>query len=125
MDSQAALALHDLRVLDLTAEMGSLTTRLLAGLGAEVIRIEPPGGHPDRRRPPFAGDVPDPERSLVWFQFNAGKLGITLNLDSDDGRAVFRRLAGISDLLVESQPVGRMAESGLSYDSLCVDRPDL
>jgi benzylsuccinate CoA-transferase BbsE subunit len=105
--------------------MGSLATRFLAGLGADVIRIEPPGGHPDRRRPPFAGDMPDPERSLIWFQFNAGKLGITLNLDSDDGRALFRRLIGICDLLVESQPVGRMAELGLGYDAVAAVRPDL
>lgn len=117
--------LHRLRVLDLTAEMGSLATRLLAGLGAEVIRIEPPGGHADRRRPPFAGNLPTVERSLVWFQFNAGKLGITLNLDCEDGRAVFRRLVEISDLIVESQPVGRLAELGIGYGDLQSDRTDL
>jgi crotonobetainyl-CoA:carnitine CoA-transferase CaiB-like acyl-CoA transferase len=117
--------LSDLRVLDLTAEMGSLATRLLAGLGAEVIRIEPPGGHPDRRRPPFAGDLPDPERSLVWFQFNSGKLGITLNLDSADGREVLHRLLAISDVLVESQAAGALAGVGLGYDSLKSLRPDL
>jgi benzylsuccinate CoA-transferase BbsE subunit len=117
--------LAGLRVLDLTAQMGSLTTRLLAGLGAEVIRVEPPEGHPDRRRPPFAHDVPDPERSLVWFQLNAGKLGITLNLDSVDGRAVFLRLIAVADVLVESQPVGALAKLALGYPELCEQRPDL
>ncbi len=112
-------------MLDLTAEFGSLAARLLAGMGAEVIRIEPPGGHADRRRPPFAGDVPALERSLVWFQFNAGKLGITLDLESADGRAVFRRLVSVSDVLVESQPVGAMAALGLDYTSLRGLRPDL
>lgn len=117
--------LADLRVLDLTAEMGSLATRFLAGLGADVIRVEPPEGHADRRRPPFAGDLPDPEHSLVWFQFNAGKRGITLNLDSEDGRAVFHRLLAVSDLLVESQPAGTLARVGLGFGALRAIRPDL
>jgi benzylsuccinate CoA-transferase BbsE subunit len=117
--------LRDLRVLDLTAEAGSLAPRLLAGLGAEVIRIEPPGGHPDRRRPPFAGNEPGLERSLVWFQFNAGKLGVSVNLDCDDGRAVFRRLIAISDVLVESQPVSALTRLGLGYEDLRSLRPDL
>jgi crotonobetainyl-CoA:carnitine CoA-transferase CaiB-like acyl-CoA transferase len=90
-----------------------------------VIRIEPPGGHPDRRRPPFAGDLPEPERSLIWFQFNAGKLGVTLNLDSEDGRCVFRRLLAVSDVLIESQPIGRLAALGLDYGDLRGCRPDL
>src|SRR6266567_4185984 len=105
--------------------MGSLGTRLLAGLGAEVIRIEPPGGHPDRRRPPFAANEPGIERGLVWLQFNAGKLGITLNLDCEDGRAVFRDLVGISDVLVESQPIGSLRGRGLGFEQLRSIRPDL
>jgi benzylsuccinate CoA-transferase BbsE subunit len=125
MPLPAESPLHALRVLDLTADMGSIGTRLLAGLGAEVIRIEPPGGHPDRRRPPFAGDIPDTERSLIWFQFNAGKLGITLNLDCEDGRAVFRRLIAVSDILIESQDPGRLASLGLGPGDLRERRPDL
>jgi benzylsuccinate CoA-transferase BbsE subunit len=105
--------------------MGSLGTRLLAGLGAEVIRIEPPAGHADRRRPPFADDIPDSERSLVWFQFNAGKLGITLNLNCEDGRAIFRRLIAVSDVLVDSEAPGRLASLGLGYARLRECRPDL
>jgi benzylsuccinate CoA-transferase BbsE subunit len=124
-NSAAAGALAGLRVLDLTAEAGSLGTRILAGLGAEVIRIEPPGGHPDRRRPPFAGDIPDPERSLIWFQFNAGKQSVTLNLECEDGRALFRRLLDVSDLLVESESAGRLAGLQLDYDRLGARRPDL
>jgi crotonobetainyl-CoA:carnitine CoA-transferase CaiB-like acyl-CoA transferase len=125
MTFSPAPPLHALRVLDLTADIGSLGTRLLAGLGAEVIRVEPPGGHADRRRPPFAGDLPDPERGLVWFQFNAGKLGITLNLECEDGRALFRRLVAVSDVLIESQPVGLLASLGLDYAELHRIRPDL
>lgn len=118
-------ALAGLRVLDLTAEAGSLATRILAGLGADVIRIEPPGGHPDRRRPPFAGDIPDLEHSLVWFQFNAGKRGVTINLETEDGRALFKELVSIADVLVESQPVGRLDAWGLDWASLATVRPDL
>jgi crotonobetainyl-CoA:carnitine CoA-transferase CaiB-like acyl-CoA transferase len=105
--------------------MGSLGTRLLAGLGAEVIRLEPPEGHADRRRPPYAANLPGVERSLVWFQFNAGKAGITLNLDCEDGRAVFRQLVSVADLIVESQPVGRLAQLGLDYPELQAIRRDL
>jgi benzylsuccinate CoA-transferase BbsE subunit len=123
--SAAAKGLSGMRVLDLTADAGSLATRMLAGLGAEVLRIEPPGGHPDRRRPPFAADIPDPERSLIWFQFNAGKQSITLNLESEDGRFVFRRLLTVADVLVESQPTGRLQELKLDYDNLTAVRPDL
>ena len=124
-DSQPLLALAGLRVLDLTAEMGSLATRILAGLGAEVIRVEPPAGHLDRRRPPFAGDLPGTERSLVWYQFNAGKLGVTLNLDCDDGRTLFLQLVQVSDLVIESQPVGWLGDHGLGFDRLRATRPDL
>lgn len=124
-DPSPSIGLDGLRVLDLTAEMGSLATRILAGLGSDVIRIEPPGGHPDRRRGPFAGGVPDPERNLIWFQFNAGKRGVTLNLDSADGRALFYRLVATADLLVESQPTGRLATLGLGYEALRRQRPEL
>lgn len=114
-----------LRVLDLTDAFGSLATRILASLGADVIRIEPPGGHPERRRPPFAGSTPDQERSLIWFQFNAAKRSITLNLDSFDGRGLFHRLVGAADLLVESQPVGRLDGLSLGYEALRQLRPEL
>jgi len=124
LDSPAP-ALRSLRVLDLTAEAGSLATRLLGGLGAEVIRIEPLGGHTDRRRPPFADDIPDPERSLVWYQFNAGKKSITLNLESEDGRSVFRRLVAVSDVVVESLPGGYLQGLGLDYGALACERPNL
>jgi len=124
VDSPAP-ALGGLRVLDLTAEAGSLAPRLLGGLGAEVLRIEPLGGHSDRRRPPFADDIPDPERSLIWLQFNAGKKSVTLNLESEDGRFVYRRLVGVSDVVVESLPAGYLDSLGLGYAALARERPDL
>lgn len=111
-------ALTGLRVLDLTAELGGLCTRLLAGMGADVLRIEPPGGHPLRRRAPFVHDAPHPERSLYWFQLNAGKRSITLDPATADGRALFRALAATADLVVESLPVGEIDRLGLSRAAL-------
>ncbi len=119
------LPLDHLRVLDLTGEYGALTGRLLAGLGADVLRIEPPGGHRTRRRGPFYHDVPHPERSLYWFQMNAGKRSVTLNLHTADGRALFRRLVARAQVLIESLPVGELAELGLDFASLLADNPRL
>lgn len=118
-------ALAPCRVLDLTGEIGALCTRLLAGMGADVVRVEPPGGHPARRRGPFYHGVPHPERSLYWFQMNLGKRSITLNLKSADGRALFRRLAGTADVVVESLPVGELARLGLGYAALSTLNPRL
>jgi benzylsuccinate CoA-transferase BbsE subunit len=122
---QPVRALAPYRVLDLTTELGALSTRLLAGMGADVLRIEPPGGHPTRRRGPFLDGVPLPERSLYWLQMNAGKRGITLNLGTADGRALFVQLARRADVVVESLPVGEMAQLGLGYPTLAAINPCL
>jgi benzylsuccinate CoA-transferase BbsE subunit len=111
-------ALSPYRVLDLTGEIGALCPRLLAGFGADVIRIEPPGGHALRLRPPFLDGRPGRDRSLYWLQMNAGKRGVTLALDTADGRALFRELAQRADIVVESQPVGRLDELGLGWRTL-------
>ena len=68
------------RVLDLSDEKGMLCGKMFADMGAEVIKIEPPGGDAARSLPPFYHDEPDPEKSLFWFAYNAGKKGVTLDL---------------------------------------------
>ncbi|HVM53800.1 MAG TPA: CoA transferase [Acidimicrobiales bacterium] len=118
-------ALSPYRVLDLTTDRGWLTGKLLADLGADVVKVEPPGGDPGRRRGPYAGEVPHPEESLGWWFFNRGKRGITLDLDRADGRAVMRRLAADADVLVESFDPGWLAERGLGYDDLAAANPRL
>jgi benzylsuccinate CoA-transferase BbsE subunit len=118
-------ALAPYRVLDLTSEVGALCPRLLAGMGADVIRVEPPGGHPLRRRGPFWRGVPHPERSLYWFQMNLGKRGITLNLATADGRALFRRLAATADVVVESLAPGEIERLGLGHAALAAVNPRL
>ncbi len=67
-------------VLDLTDDRGELAGMILGDLGADVIKIEPPGGSPSRRLPPFLEDAPEPERSLWYFAFNRNKRGVTLDL---------------------------------------------
>jgi benzylsuccinate CoA-transferase BbsE subunit len=88
-----------------------------------VIRIEPSGGPPMRRRGPFYHGVPHPDRSLYWFQMNAGKRSVTLNLGTADGRALFRRLAAGADVVVESLPAGELDRLGVGYQALCAVNP--
>ena len=80
------------RVLDLTNERGFLCGKLLGDLGADVIKIENPGGDPARSRGPFFHNIPDPEKSLFWWAFNVNKKGITLDIETADGREIFKKL---------------------------------
>ncbi|MDY6908109.1 MAG: CoA transferase [Chloroflexota bacterium] len=118
-------ALGPYRVLDLTDERGLLCGRLFADLGADVIKVEPPGGDPARSIGPFYKDRPGPEKSLFWLAYNAGKRGITLNIDSADGQAILKRLVKGADFLVESFPPGYMAGLGLGYRDLEEVNPGL
>ena len=106
------------RVLDLTNRNGYLCGRILADLGADVVKVERPEGDPDRRIGPFYQQTYNRERSLFWFAYNANKRGITLNLDSRDGRQILKTLAVKADFLIESFPSGTMDELGLGYDAL-------
>jgi crotonobetainyl-CoA:carnitine CoA-transferase CaiB-like acyl-CoA transferase len=115
----------DLRVLDLADESGSLCGRILADLGADVIKVEPPGGDPGRRVPPFADDRPEPDRSLAWLANNVNKRGITCDLRLPSGQAIFRRLAERADVVVETFPPGELDERGLGYAALASSNPGL
>ncbi len=98
---------------------GPYCTKLLADLGAEVIKIEPPQvGDEARRREPFLKDVPHPERSGFFFYLNTNKRGITLNLNTTTGRKIFQELVKESDVLVEDNPPQAMKELSLDYESL-------
>src|SRR5918994_1594180 len=106
------------RVLDLTTERGLLCGQILGDLGADVVKIEPPGGSPARRLGPFYRDVPDANRSLYWWAYNRNKRSITLNLETNEGQAILRRLVPGAHFLIESDNPGTMAEKGLSYTAL-------
>src|SRR5205807_7665820 len=82
------------RVLDLADLSGAVCGRILADLGADVVKVEPPGGEPDRLQPPFVGDVSNNKRSIPCLAANVNKRGVTLNLGSSHGRPPFPRLAG-------------------------------
>lgn len=111
------------RALDLTDEKGFLCGKLLGDLGADVIKIERPGGDPARSIGPFYKDIPDHEKSLYWFAFNTNKRGITLDIQRADGQEVFKRLVKTADIVVESFPVGYMDKLGLGYSVLSQINP--
>jgi crotonobetainyl-CoA:carnitine CoA-transferase CaiB-like acyl-CoA transferase len=113
------------RVLDLADVKGMLCGKILADLGADVIRVEPPGGDPGRNIPPFYNDIPDPEKNLYWFGFNTNKRGITLDLETDDGRDRLKRLTESSDFVIESFPPGYMDSLGLGYSALSQSNPQI
>jgi benzylsuccinate CoA-transferase BbsE subunit len=106
------------RVLDLTDEKGLLCGKILGDLGADVIKVERPGGDAARSIGPFYHDEPDPEKSLFWFSFNTSKRGITLNLETRDGQDIFKQLVKTADFVLESFPVGYLDNLGLGYKDL-------
>src|SRR5579863_7292220 len=113
------------RVLDLTTERGLLCGQILGDLGADVIKVEPPGGSPVRSLEPFFKDERGPERSVYWWAHNRNKRGITLNLEAAEGRELLRRLAAHAEILIESDDPGAMAARGLGYDDLAAVNPAL
>ncbi len=112
------MALAPYTVLDLTDESGAFCTKILAALGADVIKIEPPGGHRTRRIGPFYHDDPDPEKSLHWFTYNLSKKSITLNIECATGQDIFKRLVKIADFVVECFHPGYIDNLGLGYSTL-------
>ena len=110
--------LAGLRVLELADETGQFCGKLLGDLGAEVIKIEPLGGEPSRQVGPFLGDIPHPERSLAFWYYNTSKRGITLDLESVEGRQLFGRLATTSDIILETFRPGFLPSLGLDYEFL-------
>jgi benzylsuccinate CoA-transferase BbsE subunit len=113
------------RVLDLTNEKGFLCGKALGDLGADVIKIEKPGGDPSRNLGPFYHDIPDSEKSLHWFAFNANKKGITLDIETADGREIFKKLVKTADVVIESFHVGYMDKIGLGYSVLSQVNPGI
>src|SRR4051812_38678106 len=111
-------ALEGLRVLDLAGPMGAYCGKLMADLGADVIRVEPPAGDVGRQLPPFYEGKPGPERSLFYWHFNTNKRGVTLNLDTNGGRELLRELAKNADVLIETFQPGYLASIGLGYADL-------
>lgn len=118
--------LDGIRVLDLTNAWGDLAGRILADLGAYVLKIEPPGGTSSRRRPPFVdGRDGDPESSLYWASVGLGKRSAVLNLAKPRHAAKLTRLANVADVLIESETPGTMDALGLGHARLSALNPRL
>jgi crotonobetainyl-CoA:carnitine CoA-transferase CaiB-like acyl-CoA transferase len=113
------------RVLDLTTERGLLCGQMLADLGADVVKVEPPGGCAARNIGPFYKDVPHPDRSLYWWAYNRNKRAITLDLERDAGRALLRRMVERADFLIESHNPGDLAQHHLGFADLAKINPAL
>jgi crotonobetainyl-CoA:carnitine CoA-transferase CaiB-like acyl-CoA transferase len=118
-------ALGDLRIIDLATETGVYATKLLADLGADVIRIEPPDGDPLRDIGPFWHGQQAVDRSLRYFHMNTSKRGVTLDITRPEGQDILRKLTTSADVVVESFEPGYLSSLGLGYDDLIKQRPDL
>jgi benzylsuccinate CoA-transferase BbsE subunit len=110
--------LNNCRALDLTDEKGFLCGKILADLGADVIKIERPEGDLSRKMGNFWHDIPDPEKSLYWFAYNSNKKGITLNIETADGVEIFKKLVKTADFVIESFTPGYMDKLGIGYSNM-------
>ncbi|HET7737501.1 MAG TPA: CoA transferase [Tepidiformaceae bacterium] len=112
-------AFSEVRVIDLTHYIaGPFSTKLLADYGADVVKVEPPGGEGGRWLWPFKGNEPGLERSGTFAYLNTNKRGVVLNLKRADARAALLKLVETADLVVESYAPGTMDSLGLGYDAL-------
>ena len=119
--------LEGLRVLDMGPGIApSFCAKLLADYGASVVKVEPPGyGDPARRMAPFAGDDPDPEKSIPFLYLNTGKRGVTLDYSGESGRTLLSRLLDDTDVLVEGFAPSPTEQSAISYADLSRAHPHL
>jgi hypothetical protein len=117
--------LAHVRVVDLTDLRGALAGRLLADLGADVVKVEPPGGDAERGRAPFVADVAGPERSLAFAYRHANKRGAVADVETDAGRARLAALLDGADVLLENLDRDRRARVGLDPAATAVRHPRL
>lgn len=122
---RGAGALHPYRIIDLTTVDAWLAGSMLRDLDADVIKVEPSGGDPGRLRPPFAGDIVDPERSLRWWSYNRGKRSVIIDVETVAGKARLLRLAAEADAVIESYGPGGLEAHGITVEELHAVNPRL
>ena len=124
--TETPLALGGLKVVEFGDFISSAYAgKLLADLGADVIKVEPPAGDSARSHGPFPNDEAHAEKSGLYLFLNSNKRGVTLDLEHEDGRALLRELTGWADLVVHNQRPGDLRRWGLDYDSLAAEQPEL
>jgi len=119
------LPLEGLRIVELADQQAEWAGKLLADMGADVIKVEPPEGAATRRIGPFVDDLPDPERSLFFWHYNSSKRSVTLDLGTREGRALWLQLAGRADAVIETTVPGSLDRLGVGYAALATANPGL
>ena len=110
--------LDGIRILDLANEKASFCTKLLADMGARVIKMEKPGGDSSRKIGPFWNDTSQSKKSLPFFYNNTNKYGVTLDIEHREGKSIFLKLVKKTDVLVETFQPGYLRRIGLDYETL-------
>jgi crotonobetainyl-CoA:carnitine CoA-transferase CaiB-like acyl-CoA transferase len=117
--------LFDVKVLELADEKGEFCGKLLAGAGADVLKVEPPGGNSTRSLGPFYHDEAHPDRSLYFWHYNFGKRGVTLDIHTPTGTDLLKKLVAESDVLLDTLPLGTLEKLGLDWTALQKINPRL
>src|SRR4051812_5769514 len=124
-DTGTGSNLGGLRVVEIADEQAEYCGLLLAGLGADVIKVEPPEGSSTRRIGPFYDDIPDPERSLFFWQYNRGKRSVVIDTTTTEGRARLAALVATADVVLDSTPQGQLDSIGCNPEALITCHPAL
>jgi crotonobetainyl-CoA:carnitine CoA-transferase CaiB-like acyl-CoA transferase len=117
--------LSDVRVIEVGDEKGEFCGKLFAGAGADVVKVEPPGGTSSRALGPFYKDEPHPDRSLYFWNYNLGKRGVTLDIGAREGTEIFRKLLSNATVLIDSTPLDTLENLGLDWAALQKLNPGL
>lgn len=133
MSAAAPAALEDprpgpltgVRVLEVAGEWSPMAGKILADLGADVVLVEPTGGHRTREYEPYLADRPGPDRSLWWWTYHTSKRAVELDLRTAAGLGRMLALVGETDVLLESEIPGEMEDAGLTLEAVSDVNPDL
>ena len=110
--------LDDLTVIEWGNDRCSYAGKLMADMGARVIKVEPRSGEETRTYPPFADNHEHPEKSLYFWSYNVNKLGVTLDATQPKGRDLLKKLICSADVVIESQPIGHPQKIGIDYSDI-------
>ena len=113
------------RVLDLTDHRGEIAGMILGDLGADVIRVEAPGGSPARQAAPLLADAPEGDASLQFYAYNRNKRSVVLSLQDEDDRKAFLDLVATADFVLESGPGSELEAAGISFETLKAAQPQI